>query len=63
MGYSSRISNKYIKDLVRAINDNSEKEKINLGLLMRVLACQCYIQTQGARRMQFQKKKWQKKCD
>lgn len=30
MGYSSRISNKYIKDLVRAINDNSEKEKINL---------------------------------
>lgn len=24
------ISNKYIKDLVRAINDNSEKEKINL---------------------------------
>lgn len=30
MGYSSRISSKYIKELVRAINDNSEEEKRDL---------------------------------
>lgn len=30
MGYSSRISSKYIKDLVKAINENSDKEKQEL---------------------------------
>lgn len=30
MGYSSRISGKYVKELVRAINDNSEEERKEL---------------------------------
>ena len=30
MGYSSRISGKYVKELVRAINDNSEEESKEL---------------------------------